>query len=75
MRGTVARPAGVRVQGFDHLGQPFDRQLEGFPAVVAQHECDHLDGVLYVDKVEPRSLSFLEEWRRYHAFDDTEDDG
>ena len=74
MRGTVARPAGVRVQGFDHLGQPFDRQLEGFPAVVAQHECDHLDGIIYVDKVEPQSLSFLEEWRRYHAFEDVEDD-
>ena len=75
MRGTVARPASVRVEGFDHLGQPFERLLDGFPAVVAQHECDHLDGILYIDKVEPKTLSFLEEWRRYHAVECTEDDG
>ena len=39
--------------------------LEGFSAVVAQHECDHLDGVLYVDKADPRTLGFVEELQRY----------
>lgn len=65
LRGAVARPARVRVRGLNHAGEPFERELEGYPAVVAQHECDHLDGVLYIDKVLPQTLSFLEEYRRY----------
>lgn len=65
LRGRVARPSAVRVQALDRHGQPVDLELRGFPAVVAQHECDHLDGVLYVDKAEPRSLMFLDEFRRY----------
>ena len=65
LRGLVARPGQVHVRALDQKGVPFERQLEGFPAVVAQHECDHLDGVLYVDKVEPKTLTFVEEHRRY----------
>ena len=67
LRGDVSRPCGIKVEAYDHQGQFFERHLEGFPAVVAQHECDHLDGVLYVDKVDTQSLSFLEEFRRYTA--------
>jgi len=65
LRGLVARPAEVTVRGLDQDGVAFERQLQGFPAVVAQHECDHLDGVVYVDKVEPQTLTFLDEYRRY----------
>jgi peptide deformylase len=65
LRGDVARPTGIKVEAYDHQGQLFERHLEGFSAVVAQHECDHLDGVLYVDKADPRTLSFLDEFRRY----------
>ena len=65
LRGDVSRPIGVRVEAFDHEGQPFVKQLEGFDAVVAQHECDHLDGVLYVDKADTKTLAFLDEFRRY----------
>ena len=65
LRGRVSRPAAVEVRAFDRAGAPIHLELEGFPAVVAQHECDHLDGVLYVDKAEPQSLMFLEEFRRY----------
>ena len=62
------------MEAYDHQGQFFERHLEGFPAVVAQHECDHLDGVLYVDKVNTQSLSFLEEFRRYTASQNDPDD-
>jgi peptide deformylase len=65
LRGEVRRPSAVRVEAYDHTGQHFVRFLEGFDAVVAQHECDHLDGVLYVDKVDTKTLSFLKEFRRY----------
>ena len=65
LRGDVSRPTGVRVEAYDHTGQHFIRHLDGFEAVVAQHECDHLDGVLYVDKADTKSLAFLDEFRRY----------
>ena len=65
MRGAVARATKIRVQAFDEKGDPIDMILENYPAVVAQHECDHLDGILYVDRVEPGTLSFLEEYQRY----------
>ena len=65
LRGDVRRPTAVRVEAYDHTGQHFVRHLEGFEAVVAQHECDHLDGVLYVDKVDTLTLTFLDEHRRY----------
>lgn len=67
LRGLVTRPAGVRVRALDRSGQPIELDLEGFPAIVAQHECDHLDGVLYVDKVEPQTLTFADEHRRWGA--------
>jgi peptide deformylase len=47
LRGLVPRFTHVRYQGFDAEGQPIDRRVEGFHARVVQHECDHLDGILY----------------------------
>jgi peptide deformylase len=47
MRGVVPRFAKIRYTGFDARGQPIDRIAEGFHARVVQHECDHLDGILY----------------------------
>lgn len=47
MRGYVERPAHIRYRGFDQFGNEIDRTVEGFHAIVVQHECDHLDGVLY----------------------------
>ena len=70
LRGDVARPSGIKVEAYDHMGQAFERHLDGFSAVVAQHECDHLDGVLYVDKVDTHTLSFIEEFRRYSTESD-----
>jgi peptide deformylase len=65
LRGKVRRPARVQVDAWDRNGEAFTLHLAGFPAVVAQHECDHLDGVIYVDKVEPGTLGFVEELRRF----------
>ena len=65
MRGAVARYHRIHVDGFNEDGTPFSIELEDHPAVVAQHECDHLQGILYVDRVEPFTLSFLEEYRNY----------
>ncbi len=78
LRGDVSRPIGVRVEAYNHQGQHFVRHLEGFEAVVAQHECDHLDGVLYIDKADTKTLSFLDEFRRFATSireDDIEGDG
>ena len=47
MRGLVPRYSKVRYSGLDQLGKPISREVEGFHAIVVQHECDHLDGILY----------------------------
>jgi len=47
MRGVVPRHRRVRYSGFDERGRQFERVVEGFHARVVQHECDHLDGILY----------------------------
>jgi peptide deformylase len=47
MRGVVPRFRRLRYQGFDESGNTIDRSVEGFHARVVQHECDHLDGILY----------------------------
>ncbi|MCZ7564221.1 MAG: peptide deformylase [Burkholderiales bacterium] len=51
MRGLVARYRRLRYDGVDAAGQPIDRTVEGFHARVVQHECDHLDGILYPMRV------------------------
>ena len=47
LRGRVPRHAHVRYAGFDPAGRPIEREVDGFHAVVVQHECDHLIGRLY----------------------------
>lgn len=47
LRGLVSRHCHIRYQGFDEYGALIDRTVSGFHARVVQHECDHLDGVLY----------------------------
>ena len=59
LRGLVPRHARVRYQGFDPQGQPIDRTVDGFHAVVVQHECDHLVGRLYPTRMRDlRQLGF-----------------
>ena len=51
LRGVVPRHTQVRYQGFDQFGNPIDRTVSGFHARVVQHECDHLFGVLYPQRI------------------------
>jgi peptide deformylase len=55
MRGVVPRLKRLRYRGFDEMGVAIDRTVEGFHARVVQHECDHLDGILYPMRI--RDLS------------------
>ncbi|WP_254980212.1 peptide deformylase [Cyanobium sp. ATX 6A2] len=55
MRGLVPRWEQIRYQGVDSEGNQIDRSVDGFHARVVQHECDHLDGVLYTDRIEERT--------------------
>lgn len=55
MRGLVPRYARIRYTGMDANGDPIDRTVEGFHARVVQHECDHLDGVLYPMRMQDMS--------------------
>lgn len=50
--GETTRPHHLRVTGLDEDGRPFDRVYEGFDAVIIHHEIDHLDGVLFIDRIE-----------------------
>ncbi|WP_345664210.1 peptide deformylase [Streptomyces venetus] len=56
-QAVVARPAEVRLTGQDEHGRELDEVFTGWPARIVQHETDHLDGVLYLDRAESRSLS------------------
>jgi peptide deformylase len=56
MRGVVPRVKQVRYRGFDEAGRPIDRSVEGFHARVVQHECDHLDGILYPMRIRDMSM-------------------
>ena len=55
MRGWVPRWSRLKYSGFDERGRYFERSVEGFHARVVQHECDHLDGILYPMRI--RDLS------------------
>lgn len=71
IRGMVARFTDVTVKALDRDGRDFELRLKKFPARVAQHETDHLDGVLFFDRMKSlESLAFLEEHRRYWTEDE-----
>lgn len=62
MRGYVERPAGIRYRGFDQYGNLVEREADGFHAIVFQHEYDHLDGILYPDRLEDTTkFGFVDE--------------
>jgi len=67
LRGYVERPSKVRVDYLDENAEPQVVTAEGFFATVCQHELDHLDGVLYIDRIRDHSkLSYSEECERFH---------
>ena len=61
LRGVVPRWRKLRYSGFDENGRHFSRETEGFHARVVQHECDHLDGILYPMRIRDLSLFGFEE--------------
>ncbi len=66
LRGYVERPQHVRVRYTTVEGEPADMELEGFWATVFQHEFDHLDGTLYIDRItDSTKLVFEEELDRW----------
>ena len=68
MRGFVERPCRVQVDYLDGTAKPATVVADGFLATVFQHELDHLDGVLYVDRLaDPKLFAFNEEFNRYIA--------
>ncbi len=66
LKGAVPRFASIRYRGVGLDGASIDRTVEGFHARVVQHECDHLDGILYPQRMtDMRLLAFVEESARY----------
>lgn len=62
LRGKVVRYQHIRYQGFDEMGALIDRTVSGFHARVVQHECDHLDGILYPMRIQDMTqFGFLSE--------------
>jgi peptide deformylase len=71
IRGMVPRHTEISLKALDRNGKNVELVLKGFPARVAQHETDHLDGVLFFDRMRSmQSLTFLEEFSRYWSKDD-----
>ena len=67
LRGLVKRHARVRVQYMDREGQAHDVAVAGVTAGTYQHECDHLDGKIFVDRVtDPTTFSSWKNWERHH---------
>ena len=65
LRGVVPRDLYIRYRGYGLDGAPFEREAAGFHARVVQHECDHLDGILYPQRMtDHRLLVFAEELQR-----------
>src|SRR4051794_19078203 len=71
IRGMVPRYTDIIVKALDRTGRTIELALKNFPARVAQHETDHLDGVLFFDRMKSmESLTFLDEYSRFHAKDE-----
>jgi peptide deformylase len=71
LRGLVPRHPAVRVRGLDRFGQPLDFAAAGFEARIVQHEFDHLNGVVFLDRMRDfRSLAFGSEWERFMTTDE-----
>jgi peptide deformylase len=78
IRGLVPRAKDIRVQAYDRRGERVTFTASGLPARVIQHETDHLDGVLFFDRMKSLgSLTFMDEYRRFwtEADEDDEDEG
>jgi peptide deformylase len=75
IRGRVPRARAIKVRALDRWGKKLELNVENFSARVIQHETDHLDGILFFDRMRAfDSLTFLDEYARYWAKPADEDD-
>lgn len=66
----VTRNLRIRVEYQDMAGGKLSEEFEGYFSELLQHEIDHLDGTLFIDRIEkPETLTMVEEWDRHHAKD------
>jgi peptide deformylase len=66
IRGKVPRAREIVVKALDRRGKPFEMILKNYPARVVQHETDHLDGILFLDRMTSfETLTFMDEFQRY----------
>ena len=71
MEETVERPRGVRVEGFDPDGKPVTVEAEALLGRALQHEVDHLEGILFIDRLSPLKRRLLvQKWKKSRAEDD-----
>jgi peptide deformylase len=65
-RGIARRHSAVKISALDRHGEPFEQELEGLPAIIVQHEFDHIGGRLYIDRLwSPASLGYEIETERF----------
>ena len=75
IRGRVPRHREIKVKGLDREGRKIELRARGFSARVIQHETDHLDGILFFDRMKSfETLTYLEEYSRYWSKKDDEDE-
>jgi peptide deformylase len=60
IRESVARPMHIRIEALDANGEPFTEELEGYRARVVMHENDHINGVLFIDRIDPKARKRIE---------------
>ena len=75
MRGRVPRAASVTVRAYDRQGKRIEISASGLPARVIQHENDHLDGVLFFDRMATlATLTYMDEYQRFWVKSDKDED-
>jgi peptide deformylase len=75
IRGQVPRALAITVRAFDRHGKRIEIAAREFPARVIQHETDHLDGILFFDRMRSlESLTYLEEFSRFHRREEEEEE-
>ncbi len=66
LRGLVPRHPAVRIHALDRQGEPLDYRVQDFEARIVQHEYDHLNGVIFLDRMRDlRSLAYGAEWEEF----------
>ncbi|MBI4868404.1 MAG: peptide deformylase [Candidatus Wallbacteria bacterium] len=76
MRGVVPRWTQIHVEAMDRKGNPLSFDASGFFARAVQHETDHLDGIVYLERMEDmRTLTYMREYARYWRDKETPDQG